>query len=72
MQETRVTYYMNCAANGGAPTHKFDVLDEALKEAKRLCEKLNCEVVTMMAVASIKPTDKFQYTQFEKQEDYPF
>lgn len=69
MQEKQ-TFYMNYATGGNSPTHKFVNLHEAEAEAHRLCDKLQCEVVTLMAVSSVKPASKYEATKYT--EDLPF
>lgn len=69
MQEKQ-TFYMNYATGGNSPTYKFVNLHEAEAEARRLCDKLQCEVVTLKAVSSVAPAPKFTVATFT--EDLPF
>lgn len=59
---------MNYAQGQSSPTYKHRTFEDAQREAQRLCEKLNTEVVTLRAVASIAPAPKFVNTEFEGDE----
>lgn len=65
------TFYINWAKNGLVPTYQHENFYDAQVEARRLSEKLNCEVFTLQCVQSIKPAEKFTITKFES-DDLPF